>query len=312
MRYLVTGATGLVGSHVVDTLLDRGHEVHVLVRQPAIADALRGRGAKATVGDLTDATLLPAVVEGREVVVHCAGVVQTAGDNPQLWPVNVTATERLLEASAAASVGRFVHLSSVAVYGPAPAPIGEDAPKRPRGPYGQSKWAAEEAVWRRHAAGLPAVALRPCAIYGGRDRHAWPMLSRMGGLPVIALPAGGRRLLDLVHVDDVVDAVLAAAATPEAAGRAYNITDGERHSYRDILTAYGEAAGRRPRILPIPSAALRLAARAGGPLGRLGVLDLDVHYSIDAARRDLGFAPRVGLRDGLRRTFREMTAASPA
>jgi nucleoside-diphosphate-sugar epimerase len=308
MRYLVTGATGLVGSHLIDALMTCGHEVRALVRQLTIADGLRRRGVEACLGDLTDEAVLPAAVEDRDVVVHCAGVVQTAGEHRDLWPVNVTATERLLAASATAGVRRFVHLSSVAVYGPAPQPIVEDTPKRPTGPYGKSKWAAEEAVWRHHAGGLPAVALRPCAIYGGRDRHAWPMLARLGRLPVLPLPAGGRRLLDLVHVSDVIDAVLAAATTLAAAGRAYNLTDGESHSYRDILLAYGEAAGRRPAILPIPSGALRLVSRVGGRLGRLGVLDLDVHYSIDAAVRDLGYRPRIGLREGVRRTLRDLPA----
>jgi UDP-glucose 4-epimerase len=248
-----------------------------------------------------------------------------AGEDGNLWRINVEGTKRLATASVRVGVSRFVHVSSVAVYGHAPAPMTEDTPKRPVGEYGRSKWAAEEALWSAHAEHrLPAVAVRPCAIYGGRDRHAWPILSRLGRMRVLPLPRGGRRLLDLVHVSDVVEAVLAAAEREAAVGRAYNVTDGERHTYRDILLAYGHVAGRRPVILPVPPRAFGLALRLGlrmqrgrrfsprvsGRIAQAGVLDLDVHYAIDAARRDLGYRPRVGLVDGLRRTL--LGASEPA
>jgi nucleoside-diphosphate-sugar epimerase len=318
MRYLVTGATGLVGGHVIDALVARGQSVRALVRDPASAEGLRVRGVELLRGDLAGQGDLAGAVDGADIVVHCAGVIHMAGENGNLWPVNVDGTRRLLEASCRAGLGRFVHISSVAVYGHAPPPMAEDAPKRPTGAYGRSKWAAEEAVWASHAErGLPAVALRPCAIYGGTDRHAWPILSRLGMMRVLPLPRGGRRLLDLVHIADVVDAVLAAATLPAAVGHAYNVTDGERHTYRDILLAYGEVAGRRPAILPVPPAVFGLALRAGlllqrggrlpprvaGRIAQAGVLDLDVHYAIDAARRDLAYRPQVGLAEGLRRTL---------
>src|SRR2546428_8068396 len=111
-----------------------------------------------------------------------------------LWAVNVESTERLLAAGARAGLGRFVHLSSVAVYGAAPAPVGEDAPKQPRGAYGQSKWAAEEALWRYHSDHrVPDVALRPCAIYGGRERRPRPVPSPPGRVGVVPRPGGGPR-----------------------------------------------------------------------------------------------------------------------
>jgi UDP-glucose 4-epimerase len=303
MRALVTGATGLVGGEVIERLLARGDEVRVLVRRPAVADELRRRGIDCRLGDLTDAADLPAVVEGVDVVVHCAGVVQTLGRPDDLWAVNVEGTARLLAASERAGLRRFVHLSSVAVYGHASPPMAEDAPKRPQGRYGKSKWAAEEALWRSHSErGVPVVALRPCAIYGGRDRHAWPILTRLGRARVVPLPSAGHRLIDLVHVSDVVEAVLAAASAPAAVGRAYNITDGESHSYRDLLDAYERITGRRPAILPVPGGLLKLAARIGA-MRRLRAFALDLHYAIDAARRDLQYRPRVGLEDGLRLTL---------
>jgi nucleoside-diphosphate-sugar epimerase len=316
MRYLVTGATGLVGSHVVDHLLERGQAVRALVRQSTAAEALRQRGVEAHRGDLADGADLGAVMAGVDVVVHCAAVVQVAGQPRDVWAVNVEGTERLLAASAAAGLHRFVHLSSVAVYGNPSPPVAEDAAKKPAGPYGKSKWAAEEALWRYHAErGLPGVALRPCAIYGGQDRHAWPVLWRLARMRVIPLPRGGARLVDLVHVSDVVETVMAAATLPAAAGHAYNVTDGETHSYRDVILAASQITGRRPLIVSIPPPALAVALWIGSRLPSLRrvsagrglqlarTLDVDLHYSIEAARRDLGYRPGVGLAEGLRRTL---------
>jgi nucleoside-diphosphate-sugar epimerase len=325
MRVLVTGATGLVGSHVAERLLARGDAVRALVRRSTAATDLRERGVEVRLGDLGEGEGLEAAVDGVDAVVHSAGLIHMAAGNGNFWQVNVEGTRRLAAASAAARVHRFVHLSSVAVYGHTAVPMAEDAPKRPAGPYGKSKWAAEEALWAAHAGQrLPAVALRPCAIYGGRDRHAWPILSRLAQMRVLPLPRGGRRLLDLVYVSDVVDAVLAAVSRPEAVGRAYNITDGERHTYRDVVLAYERIAGRRPAILPVPPGAfgmalrlglrlqrgLRLSTRVSDRIAQAGVLDLDVHYAIDAARRDLGYRPQVGLLAGLERTL-AAAAGSP-
>jgi nucleoside-diphosphate-sugar epimerase len=302
MRFLVTGATGLVGLSVVDRALESGHTVTALVRSASAAEALRRPGVSLHHGDLSDPANLRAAVQGVDVVVHSAAVVDVAGAPEGMWDVNVHGTQRLLEAAAETGVHRFVHVSSTAVYGHAPSPIREDAPKQPVGLYGRSKWAAEEVVWRYHRErGVPAVALRPCVIYGehGRDRHAAPMLERMGRMRVVPLPRGGRALLDFVHVTDVAEAVLGAVASRAAVGHAYNLTDGESHSYRDILLAYEQAAGKRPAVLPVPRPLFR-AATALGRLRRVRVLDTDVHYSIDAAIGDLGYRPRVGLRDGLR------------
>jgi nucleoside-diphosphate-sugar epimerase len=322
MRYLVTGATGFVGSHIVDRLRDRGDAVRALVRQPRAAEDLRKRGVEVRPGDLSTAVDLSAAVDGVDVVIHCAGVVDATALPHNVWEVNLGGTERLLAASAQVGLARFVHLSSIAVYGYVPPPVAEDAPKRPVGPYGESKWAAEQALWRYHAAHrLPAVALRPCIIYGERDHAFSRGLLRRCRMRAVPLPKGGRRILDLVYVSDVVDAVLAAATQPTAVGRSYNITDGEAHTCRDILLAYGRIAGRRPAILPFPGRTAVLALQMMLRLMQVGrmpdswmsplvhlriglrILGLDLHYAIDAARRNLGYTPRVGLMEGLRRTL---------
>jgi nucleoside-diphosphate-sugar epimerase len=188
--------------------------------------------------------------------------------------------------------------------------VAEDAAKQPVGAYGKSKWGAEEALRRHHEArGLPVVVLRPCIVYGGRDRHAYPALSRLARLPFVPLPNRGGHLLDLVHVSDVVQAVIAAAVMPDVVGRAYNVTDGQAHSYRDILLALERASGRRPWILSVPGAAWGMASRLVPVLRGLG---LDLHYSVEAARRDLSYRPRMEMDAGLAETFREAAASSTA
>lgn len=315
MRHLVTGATGLVGSRVLERLLARGDQVRALVFEREAVEGLRRRGVDVRSGDLAASADLAAATDGVDTVIHCAGVVKAAARREDLWSVNVEGTKRLLAAATRAGTSRFVYVSSVGVYGHAHPPIAEDAPKHPVGAYAESKWAAEEALWRCHAeSGLPAVALRPCPIYGPGDQRITQALSRLGRLRVAPLPRAGRRLLDLVYVSDVADAVVAAATLPAAVGRAYNITDGESHTYRDVLIAYGQVMGRRPTIVPVPGRAivwaLQLLLRlrqARGVAGdwanqteRVRAFDLDAHYSIDAARRDLGYRPQVGLIEGLR------------
>lgn len=311
-KFFVTGATGLVGSHTVGRLLERGTDVRVLARRPA-DDSWNAR-VEVVVGDLSERDALRKQLEGVDCVIHCAGAVGMTLPRERLWSVNVEGTERLLQASLDASVARFVHLSSVAVYGAAAPPVREDSPKRPVGAYPESKWEAEQLVFRYGELGLKSIVLRPCVVYGERDRHAVQALSRLGSLKLLPLPRGGSRRLDLVHAEDVADALLAAADKTELSGRAYNVTDGAAHTQRDIVATYARLSGRRPAIVPVPGSLFALAGLAGWGLsylapelgrrvGRLRALDVDLHYSIDRARQELAYRPRVGLDEGLSRTL---------
>jgi nucleoside-diphosphate-sugar epimerase len=325
MRVLVTGGAGFVGQPVVGRLVARGDSVRVLVTLKDQVQPLQRLGVQIVAGDLIGRAGLEWLVGGCDAVVHLAGVAPAQlGALPEhASQVNVEGTRRLLDAAVQVGVGRFVYMSTCAVYGYAPPPVTEDTPKRPVGPYAQSKWAAEELVWRYGAEqGLPVVALRPTLIYGPGDAKFSSGLFRLLRLPVLPLPSHGRRLLDLVHVADVAAAVLAAIDHPSAVGHAYNITDGEQHSVRAIVDACGEVVGRRPLLVNVPSSLLtsipavvrRLEQRGWqkkqwvGRVGGLRLLDLDIHYSIAAARKDLHYRPAVPLRQGLQETFRWVAA----
>ncbi len=194
----------------------------------------------------------------------------------------------------------------------------EDAIKNPVGDYGKSKWAAEKIVWRTYTeTDLPVVVLRPCTILGQSNPEFSQRIAGLLRRRLIPLPQGGRRCFDLVYISDVIDVILAVATSSTAIGRAYNITDGEHYTYRDILNTYVSVNGdgRSPRILSIPGGLVafvqqvlvRSMQRRGRPQAQiervqmLSIFNRDLTYTIDAARTDLGYRPKVNLPEALRR-----------
>lgn len=319
MRVLVTGATGLVGSHLVKALRERGDAVRALVRDPERARELLppDEGVELVRGDLLDPDSLRRAAQGVEVVYHCAARVALPyqGDRLQIFRANVEGTRNVLQASEEAGVRRFVFVSSVAVYGDPREPlVREDHPKNPKGPYAESKVLAEELVEMAGDRGLETVILRPCVIYGPGDRNFLPQIAETLPRYPFPLVQGGRQPLDMVHARDVAQALVLAGTHPRAAGRVYNVTDGETHSLRELVEVFCEALGVRPRLLPLPyPLALALAALAAG-ISRAARPDEDPllspagvramarphHYDITRIREELGYAPRVPLREGLR------------
>jgi nucleoside-diphosphate-sugar epimerase len=307
VRAFVTGVTGFVGGHLAEALLREGWEVRGLVRPGRDLSGVPG-GVEVLVGTLDQPEVLQAGCRGCQVVFHVAAELDGAAPRERILAVNAAGTENVLRAAADSGVQRVVFTSSVAVYGEA-APEGadEDTPRRPSHAYGESKVLAEDACFRYHARGLvETVVLRPCFIYGPRDRHFTPNAVRVlrgGWFPMVA---GGQAPLDLVHVEDVVQAHLLAARTAGAAGRAYNVTDGARRTVRDLVRFAARALGVRVREIPVPEwavapvavllrAAARLAGAPGAEMlspGNLRAMLAPHHFSIARARADLGYQPR--------------------
>ena len=317
MHALVTGATGMIGGAIVDLLRARGYRVRALARPTAKIDHLLVQGVDVVVGDLGDEESLRQAVQRVDVVFHAAAVLG-AFANPQILDdVNSSGTARLLAACQAARVERFVHISSVAVYGPQPPPVAENAALTPNSPYGHSKLTAEQAVWRAHEAGLAVSTLRPCVVYGPGDRYFTPSLLQLMRLPVLPLPDGGDTQIELVYVTDVAQAAVQAALAPRAVGQAYNVTDGRPTSLRNIVDTYAVLTGHAPRVVDISLARLNQLAgvlRDGlTPIAPtlasllrpdlLRNLEYDSHYPIAKAERELGYVPQVGLYEGLRRSL---------
>jgi nucleoside-diphosphate-sugar epimerase len=238
--------------------------VTCLARSPA-AIALRP-GLRVQPGGLDDRTALDALVAGADLVFHVAGSI-AARSEAELLAVNRDGTAAVAQACRRAGVGRLVHVSSLAVTGPAEPgrPVDETWPPRPVTAYGRSKQAGEEAV---RESGAAFTIVRPPVVYGPRDRQTLPLfrLARWGFVPLLG---DGSQQLSLVHAADLADALVAAAMSPAAAGRTYHAAHPEIVTQRALMEAIGRAVGTRPRLIPVPRGAVRAGLALGGALARL-------------------------------------------
>ena len=310
---LVTGATGLVGSHVAERLREDGVAVRCVLRDPGAGGFLRDLGCEIVAGDVTDPASLAAAAAGVSHAVHCAAKVGDWGPIANYRAVNVEGTRHLLDALAAEwgpnpdpAARRLVHVSSLGVY-EARDHHGTDESTPPSftgiDGYTLTKAVSERLVLDRAAAGLPAVAVRPGFVYGPRDRTVLPKLLdrlRSGGF---AFLGDGEALLNNVHAGNVADAVAAALTAPDAVGKVYNLTDGRLVTRREFVGVICEAAGLETptRTVPLPVArglaktletAYRLLGRDHAPLlssARVKFLGLNLDFSIDRAKADLGY-----------------------
>jgi nucleoside-diphosphate-sugar epimerase len=315
---LVTGATGCLGRHLVEELVEAGTSVRALVRDSSRTDHLQGLGIEVVRGSLVDEHDLARSVQGMEVVFHLGGVVvDDPGDTSEaLWQeikqINVDGTELLARKAAAAGARRLVFCSSARIYGFGGQMLwDEDGPRSPSDLYARGKELAEQGLEEVTAeTGLEVVSIRPRFIYGDHDRHVLPPLVsrvRRGRAPFVASDA----ICDIVYVRDCVQALMLAAERP-VAGNAFNVTSGECLSMREILSEVARALGVPMRLIGLPAplltaaaAPLELGARLVGrraPFTRAQlrwVLN-DHHLSIARARKELGYRPRYRLREALR------------
>ena len=266
MRALVTGATGFVGSHLVEALLEAGHEVRALARSPERAAGLAFRDRVAwIVGTLEDPNALRAAVERVDVVFHVAGLI-AARSALEFRAVNRDGTERLLHAMESTQ-GRFVLVSSLAAAGPSVPgrPRAASEPPLPVTRYGQSKLEAEEVV---RAAGVPWTIVRPPTVYGPRDREMF-RLFRAASLGFGPVFGSGSQELSLVYGPDLAQALLAIASSPTTVGDTFYPAHSEIVRTADLVRRIGQALGKHVRIIPIPGALARGALHLTGALARL-------------------------------------------
>jgi nucleoside-diphosphate-sugar epimerase len=261
----VTGATGFVGSHLVETLLAQGHRVRGLVRSPAKAQGLGIPGVDWVRGDLTDLAALRQGVDGADVVYHVAGVV-AARSLDEFLAVNRDGTARVLEA-ARPSGARMVLVSSLAAAGPAPRdrPLLGDEPPRPVSNYGRSKLAAETLV---RESSLPWVIIRPPAVYGPRDTEMLRLFKTVGFgfAPVFG---SGDQQLSLIYGPDLAAAIAAAGLAPGTVGETVYPAHPEIIASRQMVLTIAAARGTRARVLPIPTPVGRIILQVTGAAATL-------------------------------------------
>lgn len=317
MKILVTGGTGFIGSHVVEALAGRGHDVRCLVRSLDRPGWLAGLDVETTEGDCTRPETLPTALRGVNRVVHVAGAT-FAPSRAAFFRVNTEGTRNLVDACVAAGdVERFVLVSSQAAAGPGGVgrPVQEADPPRPITPYGESKLAAER-VCLSEAGRLPALIVRPAAVYGPRDRAFLPVfrLARRG----ILLELGfGERVVSLCYVGDLARAIVVATDSHFVSGSVYFVADSEPYAWGNVekrLCAHWGVTGHR---LVIPGIVLKTAGVIGQaygaltgkstPINRARAAELlEKHWVCDstAAQRDLDFPPGINLENGLQKAVR--------
>lgn len=266
----ITGGTGFVGSHVVDTLCSAGIRPRVLVRQPASPRWINGCPVDWIEGDLDDTEALDRLVEGSGTVLHLAGVLRGATES-DFMAGNQGGTERLVASVMRHSPdARLVHVSSQAAVGPADAERGAsiDIEPSPISAYGRSKAAAEQVV--RAFDGWWAI-LRPPAIYGPRDSDVYEFF-RMASRGLLAAPSGDRSLT-IAHVSDVVTAVFAVAAEDRSGGM-YHAGALDGMAMDAMLREIAAAGGLHARLLHFPSWVLKAAGSGASALRALGMKHL--------------------------------------
>ena len=317
----LTGGTGFVGGHIAEAAESRGLKVRALARKSSDTELLRRLGAEIIVGDLEDASALASGVHGADWVINAAAKVGDWGAIEDFRRLNVAALKLLLDAAVKANVERFVHVSSLGVYeGRDHYGTDETAPTAPHAldGYTRSKIEAEElAIDYFKKQGLPITIVRPGFIYGPRDRTVLPKLTSAIKKGAFAYFGSGEQALNCIYVKNLVHAVFLAAESPAAPGEIFNITDGERVSKRRFVSRVAQGIGLKPpqRRIPLWLARFlaevleRRAIRKGAtepPLvnkARYKFLGLNLDYSIEKARRVLGYKPPYTTDQGLDETF---------
>jgi nucleoside-diphosphate-sugar epimerase len=262
MKALVTGATGFIGSHLVETLLERNTEVRCLVRQKSNRRWLPDREVEFLVGDCRDPASLDAAVSGVDLVFHLAGVVRARGYE-EYFLSNSTGTRNLLRACLRSNPGlnRFVLVSSQAAAGPSADghPLKESDAAHPISAYGWSKLMAEkEALELKND--LPVVVMRPSPVYGPRDRdfHTIFKMIKLGLRPVIGRE---ERYIHMTYVRDVVEGAWLAARNKRTGAGPYFIADERSYSWGEIGRILGMVLNKKTRQLTIPKSLSWLVAR---------------------------------------------------
>lgn len=316
MRVALTGATGFTGGRLLTALRSRGHDVSVLARTSSITPALTSSGARIVGGDLSDPAALRRLVEGAEAVVHVAAVYRTAGHPDSYYrDVNVGGTERLLAAAAACGARRFVHTSTVGVHGHVEdPPADETAPIAPGDIYQATKAEAEALALDFHRKrGLPVVVVRPGAIYGPGETRLLKLF-RAIARGRYAIVGTGRPYYHPVFIDDLVAGYLLALERPEAVGEAFILAGPRYISQADLAVLIARHTGGRLLPFRIPARPIQwlggLCEALCVPLGiepplhrrRVDFWTKSRAFSIEKARRLLGYDPKVDVEEGVART----------
>lgn len=317
MKALVTGGTGFIGSHLIERLRQRGNEVKCVAKDKLNAAFLESLDVEVVLADLNNGVGWDSVLEGVECIYHLAGVTRVQSSR-EYYEGNYFATKRLLEVCGAHcdTLKRFVYVSSLAAVGPSldGKPVTEKTPHHPVSHYGKSKMMAELEVVRARDR-LPVTIVRPSAVYGPRERdmYEYMRLILLGIQPLIGFR---KKFLNLIHSDDLVDGILLAAEHPRALGEIYFLGSEKSYTSFEIGNAIAHALHKYPIRIRIPHALVHVVGAIATVVGHL--TGKQIFFNIQKARESvqsawtccvekakshLGFQQRIGLDEGMQKTF---------
>lgn len=315
-KVFITGATGLIGSHLTRRFIEEGFQVRALVRDPGKAGWLKDIGAEIIKGDITDAESLIPAVEGCQHVFHGAAWVSERGKKEEIWKANVQGTQNMVNAAVAARVQRFIHISSCAVYGSKQVfNIDESFPTHRSGRfYWDSKIEAEEVVqhaYRQH--NLPMVIARVSQVYGPGSYQFTIRPVEVIKSGKMILIDGGRHMCKPVFIANLIDSLMLCASNDQAIGEAINLTDGYPVPWREFFGAYGRMLGKQSfPSLPYSlawTAALFFEMQAGitgkkASFTRSAVNSLrsSNSFSNEKAKKILKWEPQINFEQGMQQT----------
>ncbi len=317
MKILVTGATGFTGKALVKRLIDENHEVVALDYKEGLkTEEIRSWGAEVVIGSVTDKQIVEKSMEGVQIVHHLAAAFREL-DVPNSFyeDVNVGGTRNVLESAFKHGVEKFIYCSTCGVHGNVEhPPAGEDAPINAADYYQQTKYNAEPVVDEYFKKGMKTVILRPAAIYGPGDPERFMMIFRRVSRGSFPMFGSGKTLYHPLYIDNLVDAFMLSMEPGKGDGEAYLIADEEYIEIGELVRKVGEALNVQVKIPHYPILPLIIAGhifekvckpfKIKPPIfpRRVDWYRQNRAFSVDKAKRDLGYDPKVGIDEGLRKT----------
>jgi nucleoside-diphosphate-sugar epimerase len=321
MKIVITGGTGFIGSRLALACHRQGHAVRVLglANNSWEADTrrlLENEGIEAADGAVTDRQRMFELLEGADIVFHLAAAQHEANvPDQRFWDVNVIGTRNVLDAAVAAGAKRFVHGSTIGVYGSATdCALSEGSPLRPDNIYGVTKLEGEELALSFKDR-LPVTVVRISETYGPGDRRLLKLFKSAKRKAVLLL-GDGKNVHHPIYIQDLIDGLLLAAACETAIGKVFVLAGKEPVSTKTMMEVIAENMGDGAHMVRVPLtpflAAATIMSKTLGPLGiqpplhprRMDFFRKSFYLSGDLARETLGFAPRHSFTEGVRETAR--------
>jgi len=317
MKILVTGGTGFTGKALVKRLLDDGHHVLALDYKEGVrTDEIGAWGAHVIIGSVIDRAVVDSCMDGVEIVFHLAAAFRELNvSNNYYDQINVGGTQTVLDSAYEHGVKKIIYCSTCGVHGNIDEPPGgEDAPIQPADYYQRTKYEAELIVNEYFIKGMKTVIIRPAAIYGPGDPERFCMIFKRVAKGIFPMFGNGKTLYHPLYIDNLIDAFMLTMEDGKGDGEAYLIADDQYIGIEQLVMKISDALNMPVKIPHMPITPLILSGYACDKIckplkitppifpRRVDWYRQNRAFKIDKARRDLGYSPKIGLEEGLKRT----------